>query len=118
MYLTASANIQDLTATNPIAVGKPNAGDSSCNVQLGLFQKVIHEVQGIVNFGSYNATDLTTAQLEQYKLDAAALQEEDCKLQLVLFPWGVNKTEKAGYMRCVVLSAVSHVLTACMCDVR
>lgn len=57
-------------------------------------------MQGIVNFGSHNAVDLSAEQVEQYKLDAAALQTAGCELQLVLLPWGAaNKAAKGHYHR-------------------
>eukprot|EP00878_Enallax_costatus_P011712 GHUV01012227.1.p1 GENE.GHUV01012227.1~~GHUV01012227.1.p1 ORF type:complete len:637 (+),score=223.38 GHUV01012227.1:909-2819(+) len=74
-------------------------GESNCQAQLEELQKILHEVQGIVNYGSYNAADLSAHEMKQYKLDTAAFSEDGCKLQLVLFPWGVNKTMKDQYMR-------------------
>lgn len=52
-----------------------------------------------MSFGSYNAADLSAQQLQQYKLDAEALQSAGCQLQLVLFTWGANKPAKGDYLR-------------------
>eukprot|EP00882_Tetradesmus_deserticola_P013172 GHRQ01013968.1.p1 GENE.GHRQ01013968.1~~GHRQ01013968.1.p1 ORF type:complete len:432 (+),score=183.16 GHRQ01013968.1:593-1888(+) len=77
------------------------AEGATCLTELQQLQSLLQEVQGIVQYGSIDAAaaGLDTAQLQQYGVDAAALEQQGCQLQLVLLPHGKGKAAKGEYGR-------------------